>query len=513
MSTVTSQSSLSSPERCCLLDQLCRITSDADTHADPARYFLPLPSHGAALSDQYTIIRGERGAGKTALFRFVAWLQKEGGTQALRAMFSHADLADSAQWIDGFSEFGSYHPSTITLDAFGQTANIETLRIFWSAHLVTCLADSVPTLPLTGIEDLRIIKNEHRHEPEKLVAWAKPRTAALLRWLDSAEQTFTKTGQTVYFAYDHLDRIGLSEPTVRNKYAGALLNLWMSLADRYRRLRAKVYIREDLFSAAKGTFTDANKLEYRSTLLTWNEESLYRVLIRHMAAQGKELRDWLTKPADGARDGDSYLWQQQLPLYEPSPVLSESIRAKLGFLPPYPLLPGHQKQLIDRLAGPTIGRGATSGPTWRWIPSRIQDARGAKAPRPLLNLIRYAAQHARERMDASGEQLLTELDLVAALKPTSMNRIDELVQEYKFVNRLEHFRGAVMRLTKEEFQSRLAQPWPGETDGLGSQGDKVYEELVRLGVLQPFMDGTVDIPDIYRYAFDIKRQGRPRVPR
>lgn len=513
MSTISSSSSLSSPERCSLLDQLARITSDADTHADPARYFLPLPSHGAALSDQYTIIRGERGAGKTALFRFVAWLQKEGGTKALRAMFPQADLAESAQWIDGFSEFGPYHPSTITLDAFGQTANIEALRIFWSAHLASCLAEFVPALPLTGIEELRNLKTEHRHEPGKLVAWAKPRTASLLRWLDAAEQFLAATGETIYFAYDHLDRIGLSEPAIRNKYAGALLNLWMSLADRYRRLRAKVYIREDLFAAAKGTFTDANKLDYRSTQLIWNEESLYRVLIRHMAAQGQDLRDWLTKPVNSLQDKDALLWQHQLPLHDPPPILSESIRAKLGYLPPYPLLPGHQKQLIDRLAGPTIGRGATAGPTWRWIPSRIQDARGAKAPRPLLNLIRYAALHARERMDAPGDQLLTEVDLVAALKPTSSNRIDELVQEYKFVRRLEHFRGAVMRLPREEFQKRLAEPWPGEADGMGNQGEKVYEELVRLGVLQLFMDGTVDIPDIYRYAFDIKRQGRPKVPR
>jgi hypothetical protein len=198
----------------------------------------------------------------------------------------------------------------------------------------------------------------------------------------------------------------------------------MSLADRYRRLRAKIFIREDLFAEAKATIDDATKLASRSTQLRWDDESLYRVLIRHMAAQGEQLRAWLQLSFQPMA-GDVHRGVQ-LSLFEPPAVLPEPVRKKLGYLPPYPLLPDQQAQLVNRLAGTHIGRGNSKGPTWKWIPLRIQDARGAKAPRPLLNLIRYAAIQARENQSAPDDQLLTAGDLFAALKPTSTSRIEEL---------------------------------------------------------------------------------------
>ena len=74
-------------------------------------------------------------------------------------------------------------------------------------------------------------------------------------------------------------------------------------------------------------------------------------------------------------------------------------------------------------------------------------------------------------------------------------------------------RGTTMRLPKKEFVQRLSLPWPDQEDGMGSQGERVYEELVRLGVLQSFQDGSVDVPDLYRYALEIKRVGRPKTPK
>lgn len=497
---------LTDSDRRMLLEQLGQIVSDADAQ-EPARTFVPLPFHTSALRDQYTVLRGEKGTGKTALFRFLTWIQQQSGPHAVKAIFPDAELATDSHWIDAFSEFGTTHPSVMAMDQFGESASLEALRLFWSAYLVVRfsernLADSV--------FDLSLLSDSARSDPRQLVAWAKERAAALTSWLDGIERRLSAQGRTVYFAYDHLDRIGLGTPKTRSKYAGALLGLWMSLSDRYRRLRAKIFIREDLFTEGRSAVTDVTKLHNRSIQFQWDDESLYRVLVRHMAAQGKELRDWLEaalQPAKPERPAPL-----QLTLFDSS-TLSQPVRELIGYMPPYPFLPQQQKQLVDSLAGEEIGRGATRGLTWKWIPSRIQDAKGQKAPRPLLNLIRFAAQHAKQSQSGTGCRLLCADDLLAALSPTSEQRIEELKSEYRYVWRLEHLRTETMRLPKDEFVRKLSKPWPDQEDGMGSQGERVYDELVRLGVLQPFHDGSVDVPDLYRYGLEIKRVGRPRIPK
>jgi len=494
---------LTDSERRTLLDQLAQIVSDADAQ-EPARTFVPLPFHTRALRDQYTVLRGEKGTGKTALFRFLTWIQQRSGAHAVQALFPEAELSAHSLWIDAFSEFGTTHPSVMAMDQFGESASLETLRLFWSAYLVVRCAESHSSLDLSSLSD------SARRDPQQLVTWAKERAAALTQGLDGIEQRLLTQGQTVYFAYDHLDRIGLGNPKTRSKYAGALLGLWMSLSDRYRRLRAKIFIREDLFAEGRAAVTDVTKLHNRSTQFQWDDESLYRVLVRHMAAQGPELRAWLEAALQPAKPERRVPFQ--LTLFESS-VLSQPERELLGYMPPSPFLPPLQKQLVDSLAGEEIGRGSTKGPTWKWIPSRIQDAKAQKAPRPLLNLIRFAAQHAKESQSASGNRLLCAEDLNAALSPTSLQRIEELRSEYRYVWRLEHLRKITMRLPKDDFVQKLSRPWPDQEDGMGSQGERVYEELVRLGVVQPFHDGSVDVPDLYRYGLEIKRVGRPKKPK
>ena len=42
---------------------------------------------------------------------------------------------------------------------------------------------------------------------------------------------------------------------------------------------------------------------------------------------------------------------------------------------------------------------------------------------------------------------------------------------------------------------------------MGWDGKLVLEEFVRLGLLILRRDGRLDVPDIYRYCFGIKRKG------
>ena len=98
---------------------------------------------------------------------------------------------------------------------------------------------------------------------------------------------------------------------------------------------------------------------------------------------------------------------------------------------------------------------------------------------------------------------MTPRDLLASLQQTSRQRVQELVEEYPLVKRMENLRGLTLWLGRGEVEARLAQRGPDEPAGSPARGDLVVPELLRLGVLREVDDGKLDVPDIYRYAFEI----------
>lgn len=180
------------------------------------------------LRDQCMIIRYEKGVGSTML-----------RTQPGAAL--------GVQWLDAFSD-ATMHPSATAMDQFGATADFEDLRLFWAGYLAIRVLD---------------LSNAYaRNDPRQLVEWAKERIPELFGRLDALDRRLSDHGKTLYLAYDHLDRIG--SPEVRVRYAAALFGLWVSLTDRYQRLRAKIFVQDDLLDRAQALVTDVTKLKGRS---------------------------------------------------------------------------------------------------------------------------------------------------------------------------------------------------------------------------------------------------------
>jgi len=475
-----------------LLADLQGLGSDADAHEELTRVFLPLPSHAAALKPSKLIVRGERGAGKTALFHLLRELHQ--ATTGLDAMFPGALEAGSA-WVEGFSERGKAHPSTDVLDQFGAAGDDASLRAFWFGHLVGVLAESAPDVappPAAFMTRWR----EDRTEPARWVDAAREQLAPLTSWLDRFDDRCSRSQQWVFVTYDHLDKIGVVRPRVRTRFASTLLAMWLSLANRYDRLRAKVFLREDLFRASVVGSTDASKLETRSVSLSWSTEDLYRVLLRHMGAVDG-LRGWLVAGRN---------------------ALALAERPGLGWFPPA-ALPEEgsysQHALAEKLAGESMGEGVKKGYTHRWIPNHLQDAHGFIVPRPFMNIVAFAAQWALQRGPrAQYSRLLHYTELQAALEKTSQYRATELAEEHPVVRRLEQLRNVVLLTDRRTCVDRLSPAPPGgDDDGFGSDGDAVLEEFIHLGVLKVRDDGRIDVPDIYRFGYGIKRKGGVARPR
>lgn len=488
----SAKSVLDDGQRRALLTDLQALASDADAHNQLVRVFLPLPSHAAALKPSILVIRGERGAGKTALFHLLRELASRG--VPLGAMFPGVFEAGT-RWVEGFSERGKSHPSTDVLDQLGAASVDEArLRAFWFGHLVGVLAESAD-----GGEpppDAFMKRwTEHRIEPARWVDAVSDNLGGLTRWLDGFDSRCAAAGEWVFVTYDHLDKLGIVKPGVRLRFASTLLAMWLSLANRYERLRGKVFLREDLFQSSVHGSTDASKLETRSVSLYWSTEDLYRALIRHMAAM-EGIREWLTtgRNAIPLTDHPTFGWF-------PPDALPEEGKCS-------------QRALVEKLAGKLMGEGVKKGYTHRWIPNHLQDAHGLIVPRPFLNIVAFAAASALQRGPrAQYSRLLHHTELQAALEQTSLYRVRELAEEHPVVQRLESLRGVVLLTYRRTLVALLASSAPRTDDGFGSDGEAAFDELVRLGVFKIRGDGRVDVPDIYRFGSGIKRKGGVARPR
>jgi hypothetical protein len=231
-------------------------------------------------------------------------------------------------------------------------------------------------------------------------------------------------------------------------------------------------------------------LRQRSATLDWDVESSFRLVVRHLANTGPHLkvaRDWLLR-AEGF-------------------VLED--RRDFGFAPGN-MPKDVRKSFASAIAGEVMGSGVKKGYTHRWIPDRLQDADGRIVPRSILRLFANAARHAQLDPLQRGDPLMLPIDLSAALIDTSRQRASELKEEYEVVKRLENLRRTTMLMEKEEVVALLDRK---RADKLDLGGDDNFEELRRIGVLEQRSDGRIDVPDIYRYGYGIKRKGGVRRPR
>lgn len=466
---------MSETERDEVLAAFARLATGEAREHDPLATFLPLPAHGRALWSYYVVVLGSRGSGKTALFKLV---NDPRIAPRLRGFFQSEHIPADALWLDAFST-SSRHPEVGTLEAYAAKAEDITLRAFWMTHLLRRVRDEVPEV----VEVPAALEAVLGAPAADLDAWLPTATASLgavNAALDAANRALVARDRFVVAAYDNLDLVGQLDPAIRRRYIRTLLALWLSLLSRYQRLRGKVFLRDDLFDAGELGFADATKLRGYAETLSWDHAALLRVAVRHLASGAEAVRAWLREV----------------------PGLELHDRGDLGWMPGE-MKEAVQHAFIGRFAGKVIGRGVLKDYTSTWILGRLRDAQGRVTPRALLWFLGFAAEEARKRPTRKKGALVTPSDLLVALKRASRERVQELREEYPLVERVENLRGMTLWLDRDEVVKRLATPRSEEREGIPARGDVVLGELLRLGVLRARDDGTLDVPDIYRYSFEI----------
>lgn len=444
------------------------------------RTFLPLWRHGRSLGSDVLIVLGARGSGKTALFKL---LREVPSPSTLQAFFGNHKIPD-AQWLDAFSQDNTNHPDVAVMEAFGRDAGDVALRSFWVAHLLRVAHQQIQGLKPLPSAVQAIVDTP----PNNLSTWvplAETNLGEVWTALDEVEKHLVGQGRTVVALYDYLDRIAQFVPNVRRRYVRSLLSLWLSLTNRYKFLRGKIFLRDDLFQASEIDFTDANKLRGRSETLVWEPESLYRVIVRHVLNLE-----------------ETHLSNAVRILLQEVPDLQIEDRGEFGLMP-LEMANDVYKAFVTRVAGRAIGQGVAKGATHAWILRRLEDAHKRITPRAMMWMFGYAAEAARLRKTSRSKSLLTSSDLLEALRRTSEDRALEVLEEDKIALRLENLRGHQIPFTRSEIVELLKVRREDEEPGIPEDGEAVLDEMVRLGLLREQSKNEIDVPDIYRFGFEI----------
>lgn len=458
------------------------------------RRFYPVPQHLRALDPSVVLVVGPRGAGKSELFHAFA-MEDAGLSETLRRWAPRGVGAGSApgnaKWVRG------YPAETRFPDSRGLAEHIrsdQSAKDLWYSMLVRFLSDELEDAQRERVGAL--LRPMAADLGEVLAAstklGARP-TAAL----DGLEQRLEREDRWVFVGYDELETLGGANWDLMARLVRGLVAFWSDYSRRWRRIRAKIFLRSDLFRRHAGMGTaDFAKLAANRAELTWTDAAILGMLVKRIANTSEDLGAYCR----GARivfDDD-----EQLGLV-PRMGQAEDAHA-----------------LLERLAGEHMGAGKKKGYVRTWVLDHLRDGNGQIAPRTLVRLFEQSAKKDAANRGLRPPRVIHPTALRQALDDVSTDHVTQGINnEWPWLEGVKS-RVAPERLVpwvREEIVGLLEADWDGSW-GRGAGGsvkvrppeqspDELLDYLVELGIFRERSDGRIDVPDLYLFGLDLQRKG------
>jgi hypothetical protein len=239
-------------------------------------------------------------------------------------------------------------------------------------------------------------------------------------------------------------------------------------------------------------FPDASKVVASRVSLDWTREDLFALLYRYLGNGSEDeaaraFRDLEGKWTEHANAG----WQ-----------VPEPLRSRMDA----------QEKVFIAIAGHWMGKTKQKGKTYAWIPNHLADGFDKVSPRSFLVAIRAAAN----MEEALGQtHALHWTGLQEGVRKASEYRVAEIKEDLPWAHEaMNHLVKLVVPCERE----KLLDAW--KTGGLPRKLPKVQlmaseherlesilEDLGSVGILKILPDGRVNIPDVYRVGFGLRRKG------
>ena len=485
-----------------VLNTMKMISAIAENESSSLEDFLPLKDYAQLGDPNKFLVLGGRGAGKTRIFRTL--LEQDGFRHMIGGRLTlFGPTSENAFFVTGYNqESGDFPPQTI----MEPLADDKKAAAFWAGSVVILLLHYFE-------QDERVQRIAEEYLARTFLDFAKKRTAlkSPSRWidyiqespedwenfLDEVDEYLSQEDKWIFLAYDYLDKICPRYfdlfPFIRR-----LLSFWFSHLRRWRRLKCKIFLRNDLYESQMLNFPDSSKITSNCLKLEWTVPSLYRLFVKRLA----NMRDEETVAYLNLVDG----------------LISEQPDEKLGYIPTESELT--LERFINMMIGQYMGNDVKKGRSYTWAPNHLQDTHGILSPRSFLKCFSAAAEAMAEKQEEVKKlpenRILSPSMLQGAVQKVSDERVDELEEEYPWLSRLKKaFYGLTMLMPKSEFISKIEMNlWTEEEQGQlpATTPEGIFEILMKLGIVFVARDGRVNVPEIYLHGFGMKRKGGIRRP-
>lgn len=462
----------------------------------PSEIYIP-SLHNKALLQEVSIVEGMRGAGKS----FWTAVLLNDGTRKLVSGVANIQKLDQLIVKIGFG-------MSLDNDAFPTPKRLASLMIqgctaddIWRSILLRHLL-KVLQKPMSFSDDV-----------DAAALWVRDNRDAADNLLTACDRNLVAQEKVFLLLFDSLDKLAGDWAHIRVLLSSALQ---LGLECRTRRaIRFKFFLRSDMVEEDDEIwrFTDSSKLLHSKETLTWRPNDLFGLILLHLAN---------SESVGGA-------FRQEI--FDKTHSEFQEISGTYSL--PRGLTAREQplRGIIEALAGPWVGTNAKRGFTFTWIPTHLSDAKGRLSPRSILLAFSKAAQWTHERHPDHLTALHYE-GIQQGVVEASKIRIGEIKEDYPWVGPLLNaLNGATVPLGMNELTVRWTDscisaslsaavqnqrlPPRRYTSDPHRKGDlqALVDDLIELAVLYRTEDKRLNMPDIFRIGFGIKRQGGVKPPR
>lgn len=468
--------------------------SVAEFDEDLDKYFIETDTFASVVSDSGDIISGDKGTGKTAIYRILK-----------KNYRAYPDL-ETVEIVDAFNPQGDPVFQRLT---YGPDLTEDQYRTFWKAYLLSLVGNWLISIYEPSYNnEMKALKNTLDYlglsatdvTPETIFGnlhglvtrLTKPSSIELgmtvtetgmpvvtpkidlgptrergetiyngdfLSVLDRAIQS---TDLTVWVLFDRLDEAFSGRQDVEIPALRALLRTYLDLTN-LGNLKLKLFLRKDLFRrVTKGGFVNLTHINVRKIDIVWDDEDLIDMVVRRIL-QNTELKEIL----GGIDDNDEV----------------------------FSLLLPEQIDVGDRK--PT---------TKTWIMGRIRDGNNNRPPRNMIDLLNKARESQLRREQRSPRDIdpsvgpIIEADAVKrAFTQLSEQRVQDtlLAEASDLAEVILHFRDGKSEHNPESLRSTI-----GDVPDYA----QTVQSLVDIGFLEEFGQNH-KVPMLYRDGLRI-RQGK-----
>lgn len=454
------------------------------------RGFYPVPEHLRTLDPEVVLIVGPRGAGKTEIARVLT------EARLANAVARHAPSvrlpSGDTEWRNGYplqrEGFDVGGLRRFLTDVGGRVGEF---RELWFTYLVRVLRDALDAQANSALKPLLGLQGGAVQESYR--AFLQAGDVPVLA-LDRLDQRLEAQDKFIFITYDELDTLGGGDWDVMEASIKGLVAFWSAYARRWRRIRAKVFLRTDLYDRyATSGGADLAKLAAGRVELSWSDRDLHAMLLKRIGNASEALFEYLKASRSSVRWSDD---------------------DALGHVP---LLNSWQdaRPVVERMIGPYMGADKKKGLVYRWLLDHVRDGRGRALPRPFVRLIEEAA-----RIELAAAHSLREprlLDPSAArrsLDRVSGEHVAHARDEWPWLDGLkDRFKGQLVPWERERDVVRLLEGMTPSHDAskrLPFEGRDLLDYLVEVGILRRRADERIDAPDLFLAGLGLKRKGGVR---